>query len=596
MDVIKKKPSNKRDAAKDPYSTMWPWITVSVTIWIALIIRLNFAFTASKIPFNFLSDSSQYVAWAKSIAAGKEFISVYHQSPLYPFFLALIFTVFGPSIKYALIVQAIIGAITCLLVFYLSMILFKHIWMAVASAFVMAFYAPAIFYNGMVLMASLVIFLYLVFLIILVKALEGNKKWLWASAGIALGISALARATILLFIPFLMVILALRARYEWRRKKGDARRTTTLHIMDSFVYPLAIFLVCTFLIILPVTVRNYIKGKDFVLIAANAGITFYEGNNPWATGQYMDPPGLDLAEDFNGEKIASYYEKRTLRPSEISKFWFKESGRFIKERPVAYISLLLRKLLYFWNRYEIPNAENIYFARQYSRILQTPLFSFLFAGSLGLLGIMMALTKKIFNAFVVILFIFAHMIATVMFFVTSRYRLPITPLLIIFMVYAFFMLVNYIKEKDYSHGFIWVLAGIFFFCIVSFPWKGLNPSHDYASSYGNIGILFHRTGNPRKAIRYFEMAIEYDPTYIKSYNNIGGLHYLIGNRQKAREYWERGLELDPNFALIHQNLGTMYLEQGEIEKAIESLSIAATRLPYSIKIKELQDTLGFSPS
>ncbi|MGA1843622.1 MAG: tetratricopeptide repeat protein [bacterium] len=521
---------------------------------------------------------------------------MYHQAPLYPFFLALIFTIFGPSIKYALIVQAIIGAISCLLVFYLSMMLFKRIWMAVASALVMAFYAPAIFYNGMVLMASLVAFLYLVFLIILVKALEDNKKWLWALAGLLLGISALARATILLFIPFLMVILALRAPYELGQEKQGLEKTTIPYLMDSFVYPLAIFIFCTLLVISPVTLRNYIKGKDFVLIAANAGITFYEGNNPWATGQYMDPPGLDLAEDFNGEKIASYYEKRTLRPSEISKFWFNESGRFIKERPVAYINLLVRKLLYFWNRYEIPNAENIYFARQYSRVLQIPLFSFLFVGSLGLVGIMMAITKKIFNAFVVILFVFAHMIATVMFFVTSRYRLPITPFLIIFMVYAVFMLVDYCKEKDYSHGFIWVSIAIFAFCIVSFPWEGLNPSHDYASSYGNIGILFHRTGNPYKAIRYFEMAIEYDPSYIKSYNNIGGLQYLIGNREKAHEYWERGLELDPNFPLIHQNLGNMYLEQGEIKKAIESFSIAAGRLPYSIKLKELQGKLGFSPS
>ena len=98
------------------------WIMLlTIIIAAGFALRLIFAFSASKIPFNFLSDSSLYYAWAKNIIAGKDFVTVYHCAPLYPFFLALIFSLSGPSIPTALIVQAVLGALSCLLVYYLSM-------------------------------------------------------------------------------------------------------------------------------------------------------------------------------------------------------------------------------------------------------------------------------------------------------------------------------------------------------------------------------------------------------------------------------------------------------------------------------------------
>jgi len=572
-------------------SSMWVWIIVGLIVVGGLFLRLNFVYTASKIPFNFLSDSSQYFTWAKNIISGKESTEVYHQGPLYPFFLALVFSLSSPSILNALVVQAMLGALTCLLIFLLSMRIFKHVWMGIASAFMMAIYAPAIFYNGMLLMATLLIFINLLFLLVLLKAIESRSNLLWALAGLLLGLSALARATILLFIPFLVAFLAGKTVYEYRQGRKKAKEGILSFFTHQCLFPLAFFGIGAILMILPVTVRNYLKGRDCVLIAANAGITFYEGNNPWATGQYMDPPGLDLAEDFNGGRIAGFYEKRHLRPSEISSFWFRESLRFIRENPLSYLKLFFRKCAYFWNRYEIPNAENIYFARQYSKVLRLPLLSFLVVGTLGLLGLIMALYKRIPNAFVLLLFLLSHMAATVLFFITARYRLPIAPILIVFTAYSLFELITEFRDGRYMSTFLWIAIGGLFFVFIAFPWKGLNPRHDYASSYGNIGVLFHLTGNPQKAIRYFEMAIEYDPTYVKSYNNIGGVYYAMGKRLEALRYWQKGLERDPHFPLIHLNLGNMYKNEGQWKKAKEAYAIAAARMPYSIKLKEINGIL-----
>lgn len=588
-----KKQTKKSENAKDS-SNIWVWVLLTIIIFLGLCLRLRFVSTASKIPFNFLSDSSQYFSWAKHIISGKDFIEVYHQSPLYPFFLALIFSLFGTSIQHALTIQAILGAISCFLVFWLSIKIFKNLWMGIVSAFIMAIYAPAIFYNGMLLMATMLTFMNLIFLIVLLKALENNKTWLWATAGLIFGLSALARATILLFIPFLMVFLIGKAWHEYRPKKESSKPDKIPFFWHQCFYPLTLFLLFTFLVISPVTLKNYIKGKDFVLVAANAGITFYEGNNPWATGQYMDPPGLDLGEDFDGGKIAGFYEKRSLRPSEISKFWFKESWRFIRGNPFQYLKLLGKKFAYFWNRYEIPNAENIYFAKKDSEILRLPLLSFLLVGSLGLLGFIMALHKRVPHALIILLFLLSHMTANVLFFITARYRLPVTPTLIIFMAYFILSIKKEVLDKAPLIIFMWIAIGILVFTFVLFPWKGLNPKSDYASSYGNIGILFHLTGNPQKAIRYFRMSIEYDPTHVKSYNNIGGIYYAMGNKEEAIKYWKKGLELDPQSPLIHQNLGNMYTREGQLEKAKNAYKIAAARMPYSIKIKKFDDEMGLN--
>ena len=138
-----------------------------------------------------------------------------------------------------------------------------------------------------------------------------------------------------------------------------------------------------------------------------------------------------------------------------------------------------------------------------------------------------------------------------------------------------------------------IAIGILFFIFVAFPCKGLNPKRDYAPSYDNIGILFYFSGNPRKAIRYYEMAIAHDSSYVKSYNNLGGLYYSMGNKKEALKYWKRGLEQDPQAPLIHLNLGNMLRREGQLEKAKEAYAVAAARMPYSFKMKELEDELGF---
>src|SRR5205814_5019650 len=63
-----------------------------------------------------IGDGKQYDAWAQQIAGGQWIgTEVFYQTPLYPYFLAVIFKVAGHSLLTVRIIQALLGAAACVL-------------------------------------------------------------------------------------------------------------------------------------------------------------------------------------------------------------------------------------------------------------------------------------------------------------------------------------------------------------------------------------------------------------------------------------------------------------------------------------------------
>ena len=80
----RKKPRKPDKNNKKNTIFRWHWVLLTIILFIGFWLRFIFAHKASMIPFNFLSDSSQYTNWAKTLLQGNDFIEVFHQSPLYP--------------------------------------------------------------------------------------------------------------------------------------------------------------------------------------------------------------------------------------------------------------------------------------------------------------------------------------------------------------------------------------------------------------------------------------------------------------------------------------------------------------------------------
>jgi hypothetical protein len=395
---------------------------------------------------------------------------------------------------------------------------------------------------------------------------------------------------------------------------------------------LALFACAAALAVSPITLRNFIIGKDFVPLAANYGITFYEGNNRLAKGIYMDPPGLDLDEDFTGAKIAEELAGKPLKPSEVSRFWMRESWKDIQRNPLHYIGLFAQKTAFYWNRSEVPNAESYSLAKKYSPFYSIPLAGFPVAGIFGLLGMALALKaigsgnatqpppfaggrlqdwlfKKALGrrsagcmpraahtgAWVLLLFILCHMVSTAMFFMAARYRISAVPVLLVFASSALIRMPDLFQKKTAGKAALYAAGAISAALLVFFPWETIGDKASRASAQNNLGLFFWANGNAVAARQYYESALRDYPGCWRAWANLANLHLAAGNRAGALAMYlsglKNGLPADSGAMAIHMNIGTLFLKDGNTEQARWHFSLAFPYVSYSLTMRRLRDEL-----
>src|SRR5262249_40430267 len=119
---------------------------------------------------------------------------------------------------------------------------------------------------------------------------------------------------------------------------------------------------------LPVVVvaaRNVSSGQGFVLLTANMGPNLLLGNNERADG--LDP--------FPPEPVARL--RRTLVQQnasqiEVSRAASRAAFAFIRAHPRRALALALKKIVLFYNQYEIPNDRSIRAQVARSAVLRWP--------------------------------------------------------------------------------------------------------------------------------------------------------------------------------------------------------------------------------
>jgi len=262
-------------------------------------------------------DSRFYDTWAQKIInegwIGRE---VFFMNPGYPYFMAILYSLFGTAVNTVLLVQFLIGSLSCVLVYLIAKKVFNPS-VAFISGIIASFYGISIFYEGLLVTASIITFINLIIIYLLLN-LDFTDKILRAKpflfiTGILLGISALIRPNILLFAVLIPIYIV------WKSKTYSNR---PLLFALKFI---AIFLVGIFLSIFPVTLRNYVVSREFVITTSGAGMNFYMGNNPQANGSYKVLAFARSDPRYEGEdfrKEASRITGRDLTLSESSKFWF----------------------------------------------------------------------------------------------------------------------------------------------------------------------------------------------------------------------------------------------------------------------------------
>ena len=475
-----------------------------------------------------------------------EITGPFFRAPLYPLFLGSTYALFGVNIFVASLAGHLMGLVIIFLIFIIGHRYFNLATGIIASV-IYIFYYPALYFEGQLLVDTLFSLCVLLSVYFLLRGSEGSIKPLSIYlAALFLGMAAITRANILLlFLP--------AAIWLYFRKRN---------FKIAFL-----FWAVAFIPILPVAAVNYFIGDDAVLIASQGGINFYIGSNKDADGMTANMPEFGVTWEYDDCKF--YAEKqggiRPLKPSQVSSFYLKRGLSYIMNDTGEALLLFFKKIYLSLNNFEVSNNQNIYFSRQFSSISKAAFIPFSLILGLAVMGkILGGITRKE----QLLLWIVAASIwfTMVLFFVTSRFRLPIMPYLTIFAGYGISQLYNSFRQGRFRQSSKAMIAGVIAFGLSITNFAGLDKT-DFAQAYFNLGNIYLRNGEWEKARAEYARAISSNERVSIARLNIGNLFFYGGEYDSAAYYYTEEIRYHPNESRAYLNLSTIELLKQNYESA-----------------------------
>ena len=187
----------------------------------SLVVRLLHLWQIRPAPFFelLMGDAQSYHAWAQQIAAGDVIGSdVFYQAPLYPYFLGLVYAVLGDGPMIVRLCQAVLGSLSCVLLAFAGWRLFST-RVGIVAGVMLALYAPAIFFDGIIQKAALAAFLLCLLLALLSRLMgQPDRRWSWLGVGLALGCLVLIRENAMVFVGAIVLWLLWHQRHLARQR------------------------------------------------------------------------------------------------------------------------------------------------------------------------------------------------------------------------------------------------------------------------------------------------------------------------------------------------------------------------------------------
>ena len=579
-------------------------IFFALYLLIGVLIRLYYLSQFSISPlFNIPigPDVEEYTKWAHNILAGQWlWNSVHIHSPLYPYFLALLFRLYSGSVslfKWVRFTQLFIGLVA-VIPLYLSLemaladnrfkegpkeqkeSLFQNRIIKGIFLFSWLCYPPLIFYMGELTSEVLVIPLLSLSIFFIYKSeqysafeyddAEPETKITETSCrkfryicfgGFAAGLAVVAHPMVLFFLFWESIYLLILPLIAFKKQTG--LRTPLLRFM--------FFIIFAVLPVMPVVIYNTMLLKEPVPLQANSGFNFYLGNGPEADGTCRLRPGPEW------ERVHAEAEK-AANCQGISKdqYFFKESLRFITEHPFQWLKVLAKKALYVWNEKELTAGADIYPLRYFTAFQRNTNWSFGVVAVLALFAIFINMLPAFYKPEERRLFFYRyrHFLILILAFwgaqtllVTSgRYRIP---MLIAVLVLAAAGAASLICElrKGHKRAVIAFPAALLVASgIVYLPNPPFHLESEVAEAHSLLGEAFIKQGHYSEAEAMLLAAAKYQPDWSRNYNLLG----LISEEEKryydALGYYKRAIECDPEDPEGYVNIATLYANRGMLDE------------------------------
>ncbi|MCE9615986.1 MAG: tetratricopeptide repeat protein [Lentisphaerae bacterium] len=609
-----------------------PWFV----FFAALAVRLLYLWESSDTPTFFapIIDAETYVDLARSALQTGHFSPAFFWQPFfYPAFLTAALAFGHGSLIVAKLLQAILGAGTCVLTFDLARRFLPRPWPLVAGL-ATAFYGPMIFYDGELLGTGWEAFWAPALILCLLDAATRPSLRRWFTLGLAAALSSLSRPT---FIPFLAVATAWAAWSLWRQSAIPLRRLS--HVVLALTAGLLLPL-------LPVSLLSHHVTGSLSILPYSGGLNLYIGNNPDSDHTVAIRPG------YEWDNLTLLPARYGIAPGrETSDFFSHQALAYAKSQPLPFIRGMFRKTVQFLSPRELPRNEDLYLYRDWSLILKTLVWragpvGFPFALLLPLAAYGLYRRWRDIPA-PIRLFLALYPAAVILVFVSARYRIPVIPVLAVCATAGAAALVNDYRATPRR---LRVIAPLMLILVIvtsvpgPFPQErgpyraemyyclgarqsrlgnneeacrllkqavALQPGYDDALN--SLGVAFERLERDPDAIANYRLAIDANPRNVTARSNLASALYRTGNfpgattqfrvlsaltprnaavrnqlamsliRQNQSEaaipIFYEALEIDPNDAAVHNNLGSALNGQGRAEEAIQHFEAAIVLNP-----------------
>jgi 4-amino-4-deoxy-L-arabinose transferase-like glycosyltransferase len=344
--------------------------------------------------------------------------------PVYPLIVAFFFHLFGIHTAQSIFAihafDCLINALACIPVFLLARRSFRP-RVALWAGWAWAVFPNGVYFSAAWAWSTHLLLLCLLWLLVLAQEMEvSSRLGLWTGFGLLAGFTALTEPSILIIVPFLLLLAAFRlarAKKRW--------------LLPGLVSSLALAAAIS-----PWMIRNAIVFHRFIPMRDSMGLEMWLGNNGnslhWTRdAQHPLHDASELAEYNAGE--SAYMDHKA-----------QQAKDFIHAHPGWYAKMCLRRALYLWTGYW--SFDSRYLAMEPTDPENIPFASGMTL--LGLLGLILAWRGHPFEAvrYAGVLFLFPVMYY---FAHPEPYHLrPLDPLLVILGCSAILSLRERVKEAS----------------------------------------------------------------------------------------------------------------------------------------------------
>jgi len=535
----------------------------------------------------YLGDARAYDLWARQIAGG-DWIGqgVFYQAPLYPYFLAAIYSILGSVPIAVKLVQALLGSAGCVLLALAGRDFFSR-RVGVTAGLMWAIYPPALFFDGIIQKASVTGFLFAALLYVLGRHLRHTgeaaagaarpRRLLIWGAGVVLGLMALNRENALILAPVVVAwALLLSPGRTWRGAPARERMLAGALVIAGLAT-----------VLLPVALRNQIVGGEFQLTTAQFGPNLYLGNNPETDGTYVPlraGRGDPRYERYDATWLAEQALGRALSPAQVSRYWTGQVLAYARAQPLDWLALQGRKLLLTFNAIEIGDTEDIYTYAEDSPLLRGLLAVFHLGVLLPLavMGLALAWPRRraVGGLYALLAAYTLGVLASVIY---ARYRYPLVPLLALFAAYALVAARDRRRwpagQTARGWGRVVAILALGALAAVIANWPFYRPESYRVSTHANIANALITAGEHERAFVHLQAALALAPDYPNAHHLMGVALSEVGRVEEAEHHYRIAIGGDHATALTYYCLGTLLAGQQRWDEAIAQYHLALARDP-----------------